>query len=123
MAIGPHWPDPAKKIFQFPHGRGPTLPSAKPSVQLIFSLKISKNAWEMIVGLTLGCFDSAGVRPDISQRVLGHVIPGVEGVSDRHSYDHEKALERLAALVASIISPPEGNVVPGPWTVTPSALT
>ena len=33
MAIGPHWPDPAKKIFQFPHGRGPTLPSAKPSVQ------------------------------------------------------------------------------------------
>ena len=67
--------------------------------------------------------DSAGVRPDISQRVLGHVIPGVEGVSDRHSYDHEKALERLAALVASIISPPEGNVVPGPWTVTPSALT
>ena len=33
MAIGPHWPDPAKKIFQFPHGRAPTLPSAKPSVQ------------------------------------------------------------------------------------------
>ena len=33
MAIGPHWPDPAKKIFQFPHGRWPTLPSAKPSVQ------------------------------------------------------------------------------------------
>ena len=50
----------------------------------MFSLKISKNAWEMIVGLTPGCFDSAGVRPDISQRVLGHVIPGVEGVYDRH---------------------------------------
>ena len=33
MAIGPHWPDPAKKTIQFPHGRGPTLPSAKPSVQ------------------------------------------------------------------------------------------
>ena len=33
MAIGPQWPDPAKKIFQFPHGRAPTLPSAKPSVQ------------------------------------------------------------------------------------------
>jgi hypothetical protein len=25
--------DTAEKIFQFPHGRGPTLPSAKPSVQ------------------------------------------------------------------------------------------
>src|SRR5277367_2813479 len=33
MVIGPHWPDPTKRIFQFPHGRGPTLPSAKPSVQ------------------------------------------------------------------------------------------
>ena len=38
MAIGPHWPDPAKKIIQFPHGRGPTLPSAKPSVQPITQL-------------------------------------------------------------------------------------
>src|SRR5271156_5420229 len=38
MVIGPHWPDPTKRIFQFPHGRGPTLPSAKPSVQLIARL-------------------------------------------------------------------------------------
>ena len=42
MAIGPQWPDPAKKIFQFPHGRAPTLPSAKPSVQT--SLKVQINA-------------------------------------------------------------------------------
>jgi integrase len=28
----------------------------------------------------------AGVRPDISERVLGHVIAGVEGTYDRHSY-------------------------------------
>jgi integrase len=55
----------------------------------------------------------AGVRPDISERVLGHAIPGVEGVYDRHMYDDEKAdaLNRLAALVESILSPPEGNVV------------
>src|SRR5262249_16175094 len=31
----------------------------------------------------------AGVRPDISERVLGHVI-GVEGTYDRHSYADEK---------------------------------
>jgi hypothetical protein len=34
----------------------------------------------------------AGVRPDISERVLGHEIAGVEGVYDRHSYDDEKAV-------------------------------
>ena len=55
----------------------------------------------------------AGVRPDISERVLGHAIPGVEGVYDRHSYDVEKAdaLNRLACLIETIVNPPEGNVV------------
>jgi integrase len=56
----------------------------------------------------------AGVRPDIAERVLGHAIPGVEGVYDRHSYRDEKAdaLVRLAALVERIVNPPEGaNVV------------
>jgi integrase len=49
----------------------------------------------------------AGVRPDISERVLGHVISGVEGVYDRHSYLNEKrdALERLSAIVNSIVNP------------------
>ena len=43
----------------------------------------------------------AGVRPDISERVLGHVIAGVEGTYDRHSYADEKrdALEKLATIV------------------------
>lgn len=47
----------------------------------------------------------AGVRPDISERVLGHVIAGVEGVYDRHRYDEEKAdaLRRLANLIEQII--------------------
>jgi integrase len=55
----------------------------------------------------------AGVRPDISERTLGHVIPGVEGVYDQHSYTEEKAeaLEKLAALVALILNPPADNVV------------
>ena len=50
----------------------------------------------------------AGVRPDISERVLGHVIPGVEGVYDRHSYLDEKrdALEKLATMVYDIVNPP-----------------
>lgn len=54
----------------------------------------------------------AGVRPDISERVLGHAISGVEGVYDRHSYDQEKAdaLNRLATLIDTIVHPPEGNL-------------
>ena len=49
-----------------------------------------------------------GVRPEIAERVLGHAIPGVEGVYDRHSYTDEKAeaLEQLASLVGQIINPP-----------------
>ena len=55
----------------------------------------------------------AGVRPDISERVLGHVIPGVEGVYDRYAYAEEKteALEKLAKLVGRILDPPAENVV------------
>jgi integrase len=48
----------------------------------------------------------AGVRPDIGERVLGHAIPGVEGVYDRHSYSDEKAdaLQRLSDLVERIVA-------------------
>ncbi len=47
----------------------------------------------------------AGVSADVAERVLGHALPGVRGVYDRHEYLAEKrdALERLAALLASII--------------------
>jgi integrase len=54
----------------------------------------------------------AGVRPDISERVLGHVIAGVEGTYDRHSYADEKrdALEKLATMIGRILNPPPSNV-------------
>jgi hypothetical protein len=47
----------------------------------------------------------AGVRPDVAERVLGHVIAGVEAVYDRHSYFDEKAdaLAKLAALIVLLI--------------------
>jgi integrase len=55
----------------------------------------------------------AGVRPDISERVLGHVIKGVEGIYDRHEYRDEKAhaLRALAGLIESILALQGGNVV------------
>jgi len=55
----------------------------------------------------------AGVRSDISERVLGHKIKGVEGVYDRYGYAPEKAeaLEALALLVSRILEGEADNVV------------
>jgi integrase len=55
----------------------------------------------------------AGVRPDIAERVLGHVQVGVRGVYDRHAYSAEKAdaLARLATLIDGIVHP-SANVTP-----------
>lgn len=47
----------------------------------------------------------AGVRPDYSERTLGHAIPGVQGIYDQYDYREEKAaaLKALAALVERIL--------------------
>jgi integrase len=54
----------------------------------------------------------AGVPADHAERCLGHVIPGVRGIYDRHEYFEEKAhaFEALAAQMERIINPSE-NVV------------
>ena len=54
----------------------------------------------------------AGVRPDISERVLGHAINGVEGTYDRHAYTTEKAhaLNALASLIDGIVHPQDTAV-------------
>jgi integrase len=54
----------------------------------------------------------AGVPGDVAEQVLGHKIPGVRGVYDRHSYAMEKrdALEKLGALVGRILTSPIANV-------------
>ncbi len=56
----------------------------------------------------------AGVAPDIAERCLGHVIPGIRGVYDRHEYINEKreAFAKLAALIERKVNPPADNVVP-----------
>lgn len=55
----------------------------------------------------------AGVQSEHAERVLGHVIGGVEGIYDRHSYDAEKAdaLRKVAGLIERIVDPPAGNAV------------
>jgi integrase len=58
----------------------------------------------------------SGVWPDISERVLGHAIEGVEGIYDRYTYEAEKAdaLARLADMMAWIVDgkPDGANVIP-----------
>jgi integrase len=53
--------------------------------------------------------------PDIAERVIGHVVPGIRGTYDQYSYADEKreALERLAAHVHAVVHPGEA-VVPFP---------
>ena len=54
----------------------------------------------------------AGVDFYIAERALGHVIGGVAGTYDRHTYEQQKgdALRKLAGLIMTIINPVE-NVV------------
>jgi integrase len=61
-----------------------------------------------------------GVSPDIGERVIGHAIPGIRGVYDRHDYADEKkdALNRLDVLVGSILR--QKKISPG--TSRPQAL-
>jgi len=49
----------------------------------------------------------AGVLPHVAEQVLGHKIPGVADVYDRHDYAKEKAeaLKALGLLVLQITSP------------------
>jgi integrase len=58
----------------------------------------------------------ASIRPDISERVLGHARKGVEGIYDHHPFTAEKgkALADLAKLIKTILAGPSDgkNVVP-----------
>jgi integrase len=55
----------------------------------------------------------AHVPDNHAEQCLGHVIPGMRGVYDRHKYQPEMlhAYEALAALIANIVSPPDAKVV------------
>jgi integrase len=49
----------------------------------------------------------AGISADIAEIALGHVLPGVRKVYDRHTYYGEKgrAFEALATLIGRIVNP------------------
>jgi integrase len=55
----------------------------------------------------------AGVSSDIAEQCLGHKLPGIRAVYDRHRYLEEKrhAFEAVAALIDRIVNPPVDNIV------------
>jgi hypothetical protein len=57
----------------------------------------------------------AKVPRDHAERVLGHAMPGVEGVYDQYSYQTEKgeALAKLANLVAKIVKDGDSGISSG----------
>jgi integrase len=103
--------------FVFPStGRGAYLTHSRGKLALDKALGDAVQPWVLhdLRRTAKTLMARAGVRPDISERVLGHVIAGVEGVYDRHSYADEKrdALEKLASMVERIVNPPPANVLP-----------
>jgi len=58
----------------------------------------------------------AGVRSEVAEHLLGHAIPGMEGVYNRYEYYKEKAvaLSELDVLLNEIVNPPppDRKVVP-----------
>jgi integrase len=55
----------------------------------------------------------AGVLPHIAERTVGHAVDELEDTYDRYEYLDEKSmtLEKVAALIDTILDPPSGNVV------------
>ena len=55
----------------------------------------------------------ANVPERHAEACLGHVVPGVAGIYDRHKYLDEmrRAYELLASQIETIVNPPTGNVV------------
>jgi integrase len=55
----------------------------------------------------------AGINADISERCLGHALPGIRATYDRHRYLDEMrhGFEALASLIGAIVDP-QDNILP-----------
>jgi integrase len=96
-------------------GRGDTHFSGYSKAKAAFDAKVQIPEWRLhdLRRTARSLMSRAGTRPDISERVMGHAIAGVEGTYDRHSYRDEKAhaLRALAGLVENILRPSAEKVV------------
>jgi integrase len=81
-----------------------------------FDLACGVTAWRLhdLRRSARSLMSRAGVRPDIGERVLGHVVGGVAGIYDRHGYIEQMrhAVDALAGQIELIVNPPSGVVTP-----------
>ena len=100
---------PLRDIVVFPHMIVPLFVGREKSIRALEEAKLPLEPFTVhdLRRTARSLLSRADVRPDISERVLGHTIAGVEGIYDRHRYDAEKAvaLNKLAALIDGIVNP------------------
>jgi integrase len=97
-------------------GRGNTHFSGYSKAKAAFDAEVQLPEWRLhdLRRTARSLMSRARIRPDISERVMGHAIAGIGGTYDRHSYREEKAhaVKALAGLVEKIVNPPVTNVTP-----------
>jgi integrase len=99
-------------------GRGQQHISASGTFKRLFDGKLPKKMpeWRLhdLRRTARSLMSRAKVSSKDAERVMGHSLPGVEGTYDRYAYFDEKsdALQRLAAVIDSIINPRADTVVP-----------
>jgi integrase len=103
-----------KYVFAATRGNGPLNGFNKRKAK--FDLACGVTDWQLhdLRRTAKTLMSRAGVRPDISERVLGHKRKTIEGIYDKYDFAQEKAdaLAKVAALVDLIVNPPGDNVVP-----------
>jgi integrase len=95
-------------------GRGDSHINGFSKAKAQFDAKLNIQHWTLhdLRRTARSLMSRAGVRPDVAERVLGHVMGGVEGIYNRHEYREEKAhaLRALAGLIENILRPEEDKV-------------
>jgi integrase len=101
--------------YVFAAARGRDHFSGFSKAKLALDKKLALPQWQLhdLRRTSRTLMSRAGVNREHAERVLGHLISGVEGVYDQHRYDVEKtkALKALAGLIEHILKP-EPNVMP-----------
>jgi integrase len=99
-------------------GRGQRHMSASGTFKAKFDAKLPSDMppWRLhdLRRTARSLMSRAKVSSKDAERVMGHSLPGVEGVYDRYAYLDEKsdALQRLASLIDGIVHPRADVIVP-----------
>jgi integrase len=100
-------------VFAASRGNGPMNGFSRAKQQ--FDKRCNVHGWTLhdLRRCARSLMSRAGVRPDIAERTLGHVLPGIQAVYDQHKFEAEKAdaLSRLSTLVDMIIEGRDAKVV------------